>query len=162
MSDVKLYELTDAIRRLTDEIAENGGEVTTEQEWFMAGLEAAAADKVEAICRIIDEKTTRATRAKKIAAAEDKGVVWLKGYLRACLDKAEQTKVQTEVYTVSIRNSPPSARWVGDPDQIPPEFTRVVPATVAFDAKKALAAHRAGETLPDRIEIAKGTHLVIQ
>jgi hypothetical protein len=162
MSDVKLYELTDAIRRLTDEIAENGGEVTPEQKSFLAGLEAAAADKVEAICRLIDEKTTRATRAKKIAAAEDKGVVWLKSYLRECLDKAEQTKVQTEVYTVSIRNSPVKVRFNGDPDQIPDEFARIIPAQRELNVKAVLAAAKDGKEIPSACVFTQGTHIVIQ
>jgi hypothetical protein len=163
MSDLKLYELTDAIRRLSDEIAENGGEVTPEQEAFQANLEAAEADKVEAICMLLAEKAYRSKQAKKIAAAEDKASDWLKGYLRDCLEKAEQTRIQTPLHTVSIRNSPPSARWAGDPDSIPAEYARVVPARVEFDARKVLAAYRNGETLPDRVEIVTGNkHVVIQ
>lgn len=68
----------------------------------------------------------------------------------AVLEKIVQPgeKIDSDFVSVSWRKSPPSVKVEGPADLLPPEFQRVIPATVEADKKKIKAALQAGQEVP--------------
>jgi hypothetical protein len=169
LSDLKLYELTDALRRLLDEVADGDGEMTPEQLAFEAGLKENLELKVEAVCKVRQERLVQAfaigdeiRRLQDRKRALENGADRLKDYLKAQLAVIEETSVRTPLFSVRVQKSPARARWTREPDQIPDALARVVPAHRELDVKVVMQLRRDGIPLPDGVEITQGEHIVIQ
>lgn len=122
-----------------------------------------------------DEADRLARRAKSRKARAD----YLKRYLHLCLTKARVQKVPGLLVTVRLQKSPPSvvnsltqqalgALYMEQLNEAAEGMNPIatfwvdkVPASFKLDTKAVLAAHRAGEPLPDGITVEQGNHLRI-
>ena len=155
-----LYALTDQYRFLLEALAnEDSGELDPEH---LGELSAKLSDttidlgeKAENIGKYIlsleadvaairTEEERLASRKKSI---ENKAS-WLKDYLLREMMTAGIPKIKRELFTVSIRNNPPSVNVI-DVEQLPNDFRRIIPETWQPD-KKAILEHfkGSGEILP--------------
>lgn len=160
-----LYELADAHRSLFDRIEELDGELTPELEAELDLLFPSLERKIDGCLSVFSEKLRTADalsaeigRLQALKRSQENAAERLKAYVKNSLIRAGIDKVQTARFVARVQNSPPSAQWNGDPAEAPEAFRRV---KVEFDSRAALAAFKNGESLPDRVEIRQGRHLVI-
>ncbi len=150
-----LYEIVDGLLDVQTALIENYGELTPEIEAQLEHLEMVLPEKVEQTCHVVRRMEQMVDLAKKeiariqdeIVKPREKGVANLKLYLLDQFRRLKEKKVQTNLYTVSrVKNSRASVRSLTtDP---PEAFRRLVPATVEFDADKALEHLKATDRLP--------------
>lgn len=166
MSGVALYERTEALAIVDQWLMESGGELTPEIEELLEQAAGQWADKVERVALKVREleATAKAVKeeADRLAArvkALENGARSLKGYLQQQLNAIEVREVKRPLVTVRLQNSPPAARCAVPVEALPPELVRVIPERREFDARAALAAHKAGAALPAGVEIVQGTHV---
>jgi hypothetical protein len=168
LQPMSLYRLSDAHRLLMDEIAAGDGEVTPEQGAALDALEGTIAGKVDAICEMRaahrDAAAAIAAEITRLGVAKrhhDQAVGRFDRYLGECLERAGRERVDTTLHRVRVQDSPPAVRWTREPDQIPAEFRREVPATCELDVRAVLRHVRGGGAAPPGVEIVRGRHLVI-
>lgn len=165
---VPLYQLSVERRLLLEGIADQDGEITPEQEALLDRIEPAFAAKVVWICQVRQERLLTAESlhrevarlGKRIRTLEN-GARRLKAYLLDCMVRADEDSLKTPLFGVRVQDSPPTARWTRDLDQLPEAFRRTIPAAVEFDHAAALVAHRNNVPLPEGVVIARGRHIVI-
>ena len=169
---MKLWELTNELEMLGDEIAECGGEITELMEQRLDGMEGAFEAKVENVALYIREMLVNAEAAKmeetRIAAirrAHESTAKSLKKYLQMCLERADMPKVNTPKARVRIqRNSQPSCVFTGEIHDLPDVFQKV---TVSLDKKavlnewEATSADPTKREAPEGFDITFGSHLRI-
>lgn len=171
----KLYEIAAHHRQIFDAISDNDGELTPELEAALNESSDSLASKLEACCirnlslgvaasgiqGLIAGVQAELDRLKAAHAGIVREQANLQGYMQRSLEAAGETRVDTERFSVRIQQNPPSAKWLGNPDAIPEAYQRVK-TTVDFDAKKALADHKAGAMLPVDVVINRTKKLVIK
>ncbi len=150
-----LYEIVDGLLDVQMALLENYGELTPEIEEAMEHLEMVLPAKVEQTCHVIRRMEQMADTAKKeiariqdeIVKPREKGVASLKSYLLGQFKRLNEKKVQTALYTVNrVKNSQASVRSMTT--NPPEQFSRVVPASVEFDAKAAIEYLKEAKRLP--------------
>ena len=157
-----LYEIADEWRVIDQAIDDMDGEITPEIEARMDELAEALPETVDAIAKLIRERTAAAAvyaaEAKRLAdkaKACQSTVERLKAYLHHHLEAIGLDGVNGTLFKVSIvKNSRPSIKWPGRPESIPDAFRRV---SVDLDGPAAYAAWKSG-TLPDGFDVAHGSH----
>lgn len=171
----KLYEIAAHHRQIFDAISDNDGELTPELEAALDESSDSLASKLEACCvrnihleiaasgvqGEIDAVQAELDRVKARKAAIVREQDNLHGYMRRNLEASGETRVDTERFSVRVQNNPPSARWTGPIDAMPEEYTRIK-SSVEFNAKAALAVHKAGGELPEGIAVTTTKRLVIK
>jgi hypothetical protein len=162
---LKLWEISDGLRSIDDRLEETGGELTPELAADLDALELALESKAEGIAAIVSERRAlaesvraQARRLSDRAAAIERGADRLHAYLLQAMQAAARREIKTPAFTLRLAKNPASYQWLGETEDIPEEFRRVV---VSFDASKAKAAHKAGEPLPELVAINQGEHLRI-
>ncbi len=158
----RLWEVTDELAEVGALIAEAGGELTPELEERLARSEGAFESKVESVALFIRHSELEADNAKaekeRLAAIQkhhENAVRGLRTYLLRCLSTAGVQKVETHRARVRIQKSgTPSIQYGGDLGVLPPSFVRVVPETRELDKKAITEALRAGEELPEGIQVS--------
>lgn len=151
---------------LIDAIDDAGGELTPELEARLAALEAASADKLDALANVVEHYrgvalVARAAKerfaAKEQAAERAAGRVLARA--KALLEAGGQKRVTTAggwVFAVCANGGKPPLAVTCDPAELPPEFQR---RTVAADLDAIRAALEAGAALPFASVGERGTHL---
>jgi hypothetical protein len=165
----RLYELASEQRLLLDELVECGGEMSDDLQQRWNDSEDSLGVKLEGVAKAIAELEGDALACKPeidrltaLKRSRENAAKRLKQYAFDCMTLADKESIRGDLFNFRIQGSAPSARWVGGAaDDIPEEFRRV---TVEFNAKAALAAFKADETLLADlpIEINRGKHLVIR
>lgn len=150
-----LYELCKELTFLTAE-----EELSPEVEAQLDALALALPEKVDNICRLIQEWRGQAVRfkdeAERLADIADKHAKQaerLKKYVRDCLLSAGMRTLDTEFFRLRIQNNPPSADCGGEPTE---EFSRV---KVEWDKKAIVEAWKAGKPMPEGVLVTTGCHL---
>lgn len=164
---MKLYEIPASIRAVEDEIADQGGELTTELERRLTRLEAEFERKVEYLALLIREADVEAAaykieenRLRERRRAAENRAANLKRYIQTQMVLSGIRRVKGDYCSVSIaKNSRPSVTWTGEPEQIPEHLRRI---KVEIDSTAVLQAQSAGEALPDQLVIEHGEHLRIR
>lgn len=166
MAGLTLYAIGEEMEAIHSALAENGGELTDELAAQLDAIEEAFDVKAERTALVIRQLQAQAevvkSEAKRLsdrAASLEKSAASLKEYLRFHMVTSGRDVVKGALATVRMQQSPPSARCEVPLEDLPPEFVRVVPESRAFDAKAAIAAHKAGQDLPGGITILLTTHL---
>ena len=160
-----LYEIPEALRRIDDEIAAAGGELSPELAERLDELDMNIADKFDALAALVREREARsiaiwheAARLKEAAVAEDNAAERLKDYAVRSLTALGRDKVEGVRFKVAVRrNSRPAIRWAG-PGGPPPGFVRSVET---LDGQAAYDAYRENR-LPDGFIAVIGKHLSIR
>ena len=169
---MKLWEITNELEMLGEEIIKCGGEVTPLMEQRLDGMEGEMEAKVERVALYIrtmqvnaDAAKAEETRLAGIRKSHQRTADGLKKYLKMCLERVDLPKVNTPKVRVRIqRNSQPSCVFAGDMDDLPPAFCKI---TVSVDKKRVLEEWEATDAdptkreAPEGFEIAFGSHLRI-
>ena len=169
---MKLWEITNELEMLGEEIIKCGGEVTPLMEQRLDGMEGEMEAKVEQVALYIREMIVNAEaakaeedRLKAIRKMHERTAAGLTKYLKMCMERVDMTKVNTLKVRVRVqRNSQPSCVFAGDMDDLPPAFCKI---TVSVDKKRALEEWEATDAdptkreAPEGFEIAFGSHLRI-
>lgn len=121
----KLYELTDYLQQVQD-LLEQGEDVQDTLE----AIEMAFEEKVEGIVKVIrnfearaEAKKNEAKRLREQAEVDLNHAQRLKEYLRYELQKVGKQKVQTDLFTVSIRKGRESIEV--DENLLPADYWRI-------------------------------------
>lgn len=163
---LSLYDITDALLAIEDELYENGGELTEELEARMDALEGSLDSKVDRICCMIQNNQRAAEAAKAevdrmaaLAKSRTRIADGLKAYVLAMLTRLERSKVDTDRFKVRVQNnSRPAIQWTRESNDIPEPYRRVV---VQLDGDKAYQEYKTSKTLPEGFEVKLGSHLRI-
>lgn len=163
-----LYEIANLRDLLDAALAETEGELTPELEAEMAALDVAANEKIENVGLYIREQLATAeaiqTEAKRLqdrAAAKLNAAKSLKAYLEREMARLGKEKVNGVLVTVALQNNPPSvvgevdaqALWKFGGDMA--GFVRYTPEAFALDRRVVLQAHKAGQAIPEGLEITQ-------
>lgn len=158
-----LYELAPEYAALEDELDAAGGEISPE---LMARFDAIAGelkDKLSACAFMIrnrqaesDKHAEEAKRQANRAAVLNRSAASLKQYVEYCLDMAGLAKIEGVVRLQA--NGQVSVAFDGEPEKLPEGFRRVI---FGLDRDAALAAHAAGQPLPEGVRVERGRHVRI-
>lgn len=177
MAKMKLYEIAGRLRDLDEALAEMDGELTPEierqlDEWGgalhvkahqVALLAREARVEAEALAgkakAIRDEANRVMARAKAAERREDS----LKEYIRKCMEAAGVERIDGDVVKMRRQRNPsPSITWLGEVEEIPTPFRRVVMSLDYRAASDAVKASEAGPAaLPEGFRVEYGEHLRI-
>lgn len=160
---MRLYEISEAIRFITDTDAE----LTDEQIASVDALGLALETKVDNIAALIREDEARSVayqaeldRLNAAKRTADNRADRLKVYLKSCLEAAGVPKVETPRFRVRIQTNSQSSVIVNDVTRLP-DWAKVVQAHISANREALLKAAEAGKSLPDGVKVERGTHLRI-
>lgn len=175
MTDVTLYEIADMRDVLDQWLVEHDGELTPELEALLNDLDAKADEKIERVALYIREQKSLADAAKQerdrlagIAAARLKAAESLTGYLHREMDRLGKDRVNGVLCTIAMQKNPP--RVVGElsPERLAelhksgPAIVKHIPESFVLDKVAALAAHKAGQALPEGLTVEQSVGVRIR
>jgi len=156
---LKLYELTDAYRRLSEIEDEDFAPALTQ---IQGAIEEKAAGMMALVRELDTEADALKLEAKRLAergAARTNRAQRIKDYLRQEMEAAGLLKIKTPYFTANVVKSPPACKML-DQEAIPSEYLESV-TTWKVLAKKIIEAWKeTGEAVPG-VEIIEATHLRI-
>lgn len=163
---MKLYELTNEWQLIELHLTDTDGEITPDIQAALDTIEAELPQKVDGICSLMRHFLTRAAAAReeserlaKLAQARQNAGERLKAYLKTCLERMGQAKVETDRFKVRIqKNGQPSVKYNGLPEMLPTKFQKV---RIDVDNAALATAWKTGEALPPGVDVQQGTHLRI-
>ena len=165
---MRLYEITDELALLHDQLEESGGELTESLETRLDALGGELQTKGENIGKFIinllaasesfNNEIQRLERKKQASKAlADR----LKAYMKKCMEEAGIKKISTSLFDISIqKNGGKPAITILDEKLVPARFLTVVTETTV-DKDGILAAKEGGEDVSAFAKIERGTHLRI-
>lgn len=164
---MKLYEIPVALRALEEKIEEAEGVLTPEMETELDGLAEEFERKAEYIAMLIREAKLEAEKWKaeedRVAARRRslaRRAEGLTRYLHDAMSAMGKTKIKGELLSLGIqKNGAASVVYEGDPAALPEQFRRV---KIDMDSVAIREAAKAGEPLPEGVEVVHGTHLRIR
>jgi hypothetical protein len=164
---MKLYEIPAALRALEDKIEEAEGLLTPELEAELDGLTEEFDRKAEYIAMLIREAKLEAEKWRaeedRVAARRrslERRAEGLTRYVHEAMVAMGRDKIAGDLLTVAIqRNGSASVGFEGDPMSLPEEFRRV---QVSINGRALAEAYKAGQALPEGVEINHGTHVRIR
>lgn len=163
---LKLWEITDELDAIAEQIAEAGGELTEETEAALERMEGALESKVERVALFIENAKETAAAAKRqeerlraIRRHHESKVEGLSSYLQYELERSGRDKVETEKVRVRVQdNSRPSIRWTESLTMLPKRYLRV---RKEVDTKTAYEVWKETGELPAGFVVEHGRHLRI-
>lgn len=163
---IRFYEFPAAFTAILDRTEEHGGELTPELEAELEALEGSFAEKADRIAAMFRQQQATAeayksevSRLTDLAKGHANRAESLKRYLHKTMILAGYDKLATARFKLRVqKNSVPSTRFTGNPEDLPTRFTRI---KTGLDAKAVAEAFKSGEPLPDGIEVSYGNHIVI-
>lgn len=163
---MKLYEIPQAFAKIEEELADCDGQIPDDIGNKLDQLNAILEDKVAAIAAIIKDTDaelsgikTEMSRLARMAAVRSNKIVFLKDYLKKCLEQIGVTKVTKGVHGCRIQaNSTPSVTLTVPAEKLPAEFQINF---VSPNNQAMIAAWKETGTSPEGVEIKVGSHLRI-
>lgn len=175
---MNLYEISNAIRLLTDAATTESGELPPgAEEQFdteSARLGLLLEQKVEVLCRVIAEHKAESkvleakadaffdegNRIKALARTQLNAAARWMAYIKRALEALEMQRIKVETFKVWIqRNGQPSLKVECDPERLPIEFQQF---RCESNREALLAAWKADPlSLPSGVTCEVGTHLRI-
>jgi len=159
-----LYELSSAYNALlnTDELTEeelaealkNIEEIFTTKARSLAKLTLSIQAEAEAV----ETEIKRLSSRQNALLNKAKGI---KSYLLNEMKATEIDKIKDDLFTISLRTSPPSVQ-VDAEELIPDNFWRIIPEEKAPDKKAILEAHKSGGIVPGVTIVSDKKYLVIK
>lgn len=149
---MKLYELSDAYRKLLDRDDLDPQAVVDTLDAIKDEIEI----KADGIASLIDELQSSAERKKakakdwnESAKSDLQRAQWLKQYLTSELDNAKLKKVETENHLLNVRNFKAST-VIDDEDKIPGQYRNYAKYEGMYDVMKqeVYAALKGGKDVP--------------
>lgn len=147
-----LYDLSNELALINDELAESGGELPDELEIRLDSLSLSFNQKVEGIVKwsknlegresALDKEIARLCERKKATEnLRDR----LKKYMLESMQRAGKTKVEMDTFTVAIQKNPASLEVV-DPEAVPATY-KTIRQEVVLDRRQMLDDLKAGKPL---------------
>lgn len=143
MSNESLYNLSMELQTINDELADNGGELSTELEAKMDALSIPFSDKVDGIVRwtknlegrelALDAEITRLQARRKATSNLRER---LKAYVLDSMVRADRTKLDLDIAPVSVVKNNPSCEII-TPEMIPAKY-KTIRTEVVIDKKSVL------------------------
>lgn len=166
-TELKLYEISDRLRVVVDELMENGGELTDDLRAELDTWQGAFAEKVERVLLyarnlgvLADAAYEESVRIKQLAESRHRAADRLRDYVLHAMQATRTPKVETPLIIARVtKNSRPSIRWQGEPETIPEAFRRV---RVEVDGSAAYAHWRQHQTLPEGFAVVQSYHLRVR
>lgn len=165
----KLYELTQTLNaawQLIEDQAEDDGSFDSRLKSVLDAVQEEFDAKLQGCCQIVAEfdSSIEACEREAKRLRDRSGVLKgriesLKSYMFDALKATQQTKVKTDLFTVSIRKNPGKVD-ITDQDVLPEKFVEIVVTSVPRKAALS-AALKAGEVIPGA-EFVQGERLHIQ
>lgn len=162
-----LYSIVEQLRTLDEMLDDAQGELTDEAELLLEKLEGSLDAKVDSICKLRASRLrsaeacrAEAERLTKRADSYARGAESLRGYLFGCMRVAGRDKVKTALFTVYVNRGRLSVSFDRDVYDLPARFQRHRDPEVNKEA--LLAAHEAGEELPEGVSVGRKPYLVVQ
>jgi hypothetical protein len=176
VTDMTLYQIADAREILDTWLLETEGEVTPELEALLAEIDGKADEKIERVALYIREQLALATAAKEeqtriasVVSRRNKAAESLKLYLHREMERLGKDKVTGLLATIAIQKNPPSVKGELSPETLKDAwqqgetaFVRHVPESFALDRKAVVDAFKAGQPIPDGLEVVHETSLRIR
>lgn len=163
----KLYEISEALAVIHDQLAATDGELTDELERRLDECNLAIKVKTENIARwiinldgkagSIDTEIERLQNRKKSAINLQER---LKEYIRVNMVKADIQKIETDVFTIAVQKNPPSCEITNE--EIIPAGYKVIKQVVSVDKKKLLSDLKEGIKVDGCHIVLDKTHLRIR
>lgn len=173
-----LYEITGEIKTLEDMIETflvdadgNPREIAPEEKDALLSLvdeiQGQFSAKAERICRYMADiqavaaacKAEEERLAKRRRAAERKTDA-LKWILETSMIRAGMEKAEAGTFKLAFQKNPPSV-FIARPEDVPPEYWRIIPETREPDKRKMLDDLKAGREIPGAL-LAQGSSLRIR
>ncbi len=170
MAKTTLYDLSAEIAAIEDALVESEGEITDDVAARLDALDMTFEAKVESIVQLYrnfiglglaaeaeEERLARLRQSRQNAAKK------LKGYLHHCLERAGRPRVEGPGFKVRLQtSSTPSVTKLPPVGSLPERFLKPLPTDREIDRRALVEAYKAGEPLPEGVEIEKGKHVQIQ
>ncbi len=149
---MKLYEIAKDIEAAFSDIEDSGAEISDSLRTKLDALKDNLDVKADNIVRVVQSLEARAEGfkaeqerlAKKRKSAESK-IEWLKTYIADCMQLMGTRKLETELFTLSLRNS--ERVEVPDPEMLPEQYKRTK-VTVEPDKTLIKSDLKCGATIP--------------
>ncbi len=161
----KLYDLTDKLAKVEQEILLAGGEITDEIERRLDEANLAIRDKAEGIGKwmlnldgdveAIDKEIARLTARKKTRVNLQ---ARLMEYLKAAMDHAEIHKLDCGTFSITIQKNPASVE-ITDGEKIPTKYLTIIPQTTKVNKVEVLKDLKKGDEVVGARLINDKTHL---
>lgn len=160
-----LYELSESLARINDELVATGGELTIDLEKLLDECSLAFKEKAESIGKwrlnlngeiaALDSEIVRLVNRK---VARENLNNRLKEYVKVSMEKAGIEKLTFGSFTFRLQANPPSVE-VWNEKEVPAKFITIIPESKSIDKKGILAALKKGEEVPGSTLITGKTHL---
>lgn len=164
---MSLYELTQELVAVNNELISNEGEITPELEAKLNAIALPFREKALSIGKWtltlasaeseIDAEIKRLQARKKVTANLSKR---LTDYIKTSMEQADMKKIDTPTLTLAIQKNPPSAEVISE-EMIPSRFKRIV-QTITIDKKEILEALKEGYEVSGCKLVDDKTHLRIK
>ena len=146
-SNIKLYEISGQYLQLLEKLADMDLDAQTVADTIEAsGLAddlAAKAHGIEMVCRQLTKDVpaidAEIKRLKALKDHREKAADGLHDYLKYHMQAMGMTKIETPLFSISVRTNPPSVE-VFDEAQIPTEYMAIKYAVSKTALKEAMAA----------------------
>lgn len=163
---MKLYELSNELLKLAEDIGETG-ELTPDFQERLDKLEGDRYTKMASIFRLIKHSQSNQAIAKiereRVAEFERKWanvVEHLKAYLKANMEALGERVIEQPTFTIRIKNnSCPSVIQTPDVSQLPDEFKRIYHE---IDKQALVEAWKEKRDLPAGVVIKVGEHILLK
>lgn len=164
MTALRLYEITDALQAIAEELIDNAGELTPELTARLDALEGAFDAKVERVALYVrnleaqaDVAKGEAVRLQLLATVRGNAASRLRDYIKTQMEAANRPKVETGLIVARVqKNGQPSVKCDGDPATLPLAYQRT---RVELNRAAVIEAWRAGLQLPAGLSVETHTHL---
>lgn len=166
MSD-KLYEISDKLAVIHDQIIDADGELTEELEKRLDECNLAIREKTGNIARWIlnidgkvgsvDVEIERLQKRKKFAINLQER---LKEYIRINMVRADIQKIETDIFTIAVQKNPPSVDITNE--EIIPAGYKVIKQIISVDKKQLLNDLKEGKKIEGCHIVLDKTHLRIR
>lgn len=162
-----LYELTQELALIHEELEASGGELTPYLEEKLSRVEMGLEQKSEAIAKWIknlnsdvDSLEKEIERLQLRKRSRDNVVARLKNYVKVRMEQAGIRKIDHPVFPIRIQNNSQPSVEILDPKAVPARFQIVLEPQI--DKKAIAEAHNNGEDVSAFAKVERGTHLRIE
>lgn len=163
---MNLYELDGRWGMLQQLLDETGGEMTAEVEHLMAELEEETPNIIEWYVKLAKNFEADATcaqveaaRLRRLVATNNAKHDKIEARIKDLIKKRNLGNVKTQIGSVWVqRNSVPTIKWDGDPENIPENLRRTF---YELDTEAARDVLKNTGELPEGFVVTQGDHLRI-
>ena len=163
-----LYELSDEQLALDALVDMDDSEWKDEHEQLYVELIERMATKADDTGRFIRTREALAEtikleekRLKARREAIEKRLKRLKEYLVFAMQRMSRLKIEGDMFTLAVQNNPASVKVGVAPEELPEQYTRLIPAELCADKALILEALKQG-TVVAGCELEQGAHLRVR